>query len=108
MCRHGSPAPNTRPIGGSSGVRGTGVSNTTGRQHILAGSPAAGRSQQQQVSQSGSAGSVSSLGSGIVGSGAVGAGRYSARGSSISCVYFFTPIFVNFLFLFECFVELCG
>ena len=88
MCRHGSPAPNTRPIGGSSGVRGTGVSNTTGRQHILAGSPAAGRSQQQQVSQSGSAGSVSSLGSGIVGSGAVGAGRYSARGSSISCLYF--------------------
>ena len=77
-CRNGSAAPNTQSIGGLSG---TGVSNTTGCQQIYA-------DKLEQVSQSGSAGSVSSLGSGIVGSGAVGAGRYSARGSSISCLYF--------------------
>jgi hypothetical protein len=78
LCRHGSPAPNTRPGSGltRTAPAPSGGSGATGRQHILASS-AAGRGPQA-TGGTGLQGSVSSLGSGIVGAG-VGGTNPAAR-----------------------------
>jgi hypothetical protein len=100
--RHGSPAPNTRPVGSTGlGVRGVGASNpapalsatgsgAAGRQHILASSAAglagAGRRDSLQGGGSIANSSVSSLGSGIVGAGASRCVLCSAMGQiSFDC-----------------------